>query len=90
MLILRGNGGRELLREQATLRGATVDTVECYQRTPISYNNEEQTSICIRSGVQTLVVTSLEILQALIEFVPENEQTWLKKLLFSHGKPTHC
>jgi len=56
----------------------TVETVECYQRTPISYNNEEQTSICIRSGVQTLVVTSLEILQALIEFVPENEQNWLK------------
>ena len=74
LLILRGNGGRELLREQAALRGATVDTIECYQRTPISYNNEEQTSICIRSGVQTLVVTSLEILQALIEFVPENEQ----------------
>ncbi len=66
LLILRGNGGRELLREQATLRGATVETVECYQRTPISY------------GVQTLVVTSLEILQALIEFVPENEQNWLK------------
>ena len=78
LLILRGNGGRELLREQATLRGATVETVECYQRTPINYNNEEQTSICIRSGVQTLVVTSLEILQALIEFVPENEQNWLK------------
>ncbi|MDU5805503.1 MAG: hydroxymethylbilane synthase [Haemophilus parainfluenzae] len=78
LLILRGNGGRELLREQAALRGATVDTIECYQRTPISYNNEEQTSICIRSGVQTLVVTSLEILQALIEFVPENEQNWLK------------
>lgn len=78
LLILRGNGGRELLREQTTLRGATVETVECYQRTPISYNNEEQTSICIRSGVQTLVVTSLEILQALIEFVPENEQNWLK------------
>ena len=78
LLILRGNGGRELLREQATLRGATVETIECYQRTPISYNNEEQTSICIRSGVQTLVVTSLEILQALIEFVPENEQNWLK------------
>lgn len=78
LLILRGNGGRELLREQATLRGATVETVECYQRVLISYNNEEQTSICIRSGVQTLVVTSLEILQALIEFVPENEQSWLK------------
>ena len=28
--------------------------------------------------MQTLVVTSLEILQALIEFVPENEQNWLK------------
>lgn len=59
------------------LRGATVETVECYQRTPISYNNEEQTSICIRSGVQPCG-NKPEILQALIEFVPENEQNWLK------------
>lgn len=78
ILILRGNSGRELFAEQTTARGAKVEILECYRREPIVYNNEEQTSICKRSGVDTLVVTSLEILQALIEFVPEDEQEWLK------------
>ncbi|OOF44906.1 uroporphyrinogen-III synthase [Rodentibacter rarus] len=78
ILILRGNSGREYFAEQAKQRGAIVDILECYRREPILYNKEEQTSICKRAGVDTLVVTSLEILQALIEFVPENEQNWLK------------
>lgn len=78
ILILRGNGGRDYFAEQATLRGANVDTLECYRREPINYNNEEQTSIYKRSGVDTVVVTSLDILQALIDFVPEQEQDWLK------------
>lgn len=78
ILILRGNGGREYLPEQAKQRGAVVDILECYRREPIIYHNEEQTSFCKRSGVDTLVVTSLEILHSLIEFVPESEQDWLK------------
>ncbi|MCQ9123928.1 uroporphyrinogen-III synthase [Rodentibacter caecimuris] len=78
ILILRGNGGREYFTEQAKKRGAMVETVECYRREPIIYNNDEQSSIYKRSGVDTLVVTSLEILHALIKFVPETEQSWLK------------
>ncbi|QPB43602.1 uroporphyrinogen-III synthase [Rodentibacter haemolyticus] len=78
ILILRGNGGREFFPSQAKQRGAVVDILECYRREPIIYNNEEQTSICKRSGVDTLVVTSLDILNSLIEFVPDNEQDWLK------------
>ncbi|OOF38350.1 uroporphyrinogen-III synthase [Rodentibacter mrazii] len=77
VLILRGNSGREYFIEQAEKRGATVEIVECYRREPIIYNSDEQSSIK-RSGVDTLVVTSLEILHALIEFLPENEQDWLK------------
>lgn len=78
ILILRGNGGREYFTEQAEKRGATVEIVECYRRELISYDNDEQRSIFKRSGVDTLVVTSLEILHALIEFIPESEQNWLK------------
>lgn len=78
ILILRGNGGRDYFIEQATLRGASVETLECYRRELIAYNNEEQTSMCKRAGVDTLVVTSLEILHALVQFVPEHEQDWLK------------
>ncbi|PJG83249.1 uroporphyrinogen-III synthase [Caviibacterium pharyngocola] len=78
ILILRGNGGRELFSEQAEKRGATIDTAECYRRVPIAYNNVEQTSICKRAGVQTVVATSMEILLYLMDFVPENEHNWLK------------
>ncbi|OOF43366.1 uroporphyrinogen-III synthase [Rodentibacter trehalosifermentans] len=78
VLILRGNGGREYFAEQAKQRGANIDILECYRREPILYNKEEQTGFFKRAGVDTLIVTSLEILQTLIEFVPENEQHWLK------------
>ncbi|PVX32410.1 uroporphyrinogen-III synthase [Pasteurella langaaensis DSM 22999] len=79
VLILRGNGGRELLAEQAKARGAKVDVLECYQRIPVAYDdNIAQVDLCKRSGVESLIVTSLAILQALIEFVPPEEQNWLK------------
>ncbi|VEI58907.1 uroporphyrinogen-III synthase [Pasteurella multocida] len=78
ILILRGNGGREFFAEQAELRGAKVEIVECYQRIPIDYNNAEQISICKRAGINRIVVTSAEILQYLMDFVPENEHNWLK------------
>ena len=78
VLILRGNGGRELFSEQAQKRGANVDIVECYRREPIVYNSAEQTSLCKRAGIQTIVVTSAEILTQLVDFVPQNEHNWLK------------
>ena len=78
VLILRGNGGRELLSEQVQQRGANVEIVECYRREPLVYNNVEQTSLCKRAGIQTIVATSGEILTQLLDFVPRNEHNWLK------------
>lgn len=78
ILILRGNGGRELLSEQAQQRGANVEIVECYRRESIVYNSTEQTSLCKRAGVQTIVATSAEILTQLVDFIPQNEHNWLK------------
>ncbi len=77
VLILRGNGGREFFAQQASARGAEVIQMECYRRIPIIYNNAEQTSLCKRAGVNTIVATSMEILTALMDFVPENEHNWL-------------
>ncbi|KGQ70126.1 uroporphyrinogen-III synthase [Chelonobacter oris] len=77
LLILRGNGGRELLRRQAEIRGATVDVLECYQRIPKEYDNIQQISIWKRAGINTIIVTSHEILRYLVEFVPKNDHNWL-------------
>lgn len=78
VLLLRGNRGRELFSEQVKARGATLEVIECYQREPISYDNEEQTDLCKRAGINAVVVTSVEILTALMDFVPKSEHNWIK------------
>ncbi len=82
ILILRGNGGREHFSEQAKLRGATINVVECYQRLPMEYNDEEQIDLWKRSGINCVLVTSAEILNSLVDFVPVREQAWLKSCQF--------
>lgn len=77
VLILRGNGGRELFPTQAVERGAQVEIIECYQRIPVKYDSIEQTDLCQRAGINTIIATSGEILTRLIDFIPTAERDWL-------------
>lgn len=77
-LIMRGNGGRELLGETLSARGAAVRYYECYQRSPVHYDGIEQSAHWQRAGVDTLVVTSGEMLQQLYNLVPDYyRSSWL-------------
>lgn len=76
-LILRGNGGRDLLAEQLKLRGATVDFCECYQRKPINYLSSELAAVWQSQDISTIVVTSAEILQRVYALVEEQNKRWL-------------
>lgn len=77
-LILRGNGGRELLADTLRERGVNVSYCECYRRSPLHYDGSEQSSSWQRAGVNTLVVTSGEMLQQLYTLVPDYYRTtWL-------------
>ena len=77
-LILRGNGGRELLGETLTLRGAEVTFCECYQRCDRHYDGAEEAMRWQSRGVTTLVVTSGEMLQRLWTLTPEwYRDSWL-------------
>lgn len=77
-LLLRGNGGRELLGETLHQRGAMVRYCECYQRMPVVYDGAQQYLRWQQLGVDTLVVTSGEMLQQLYTLVPEYyRKTWL-------------
>ncbi|MFW0768168.1 uroporphyrinogen-III synthase [Trabulsiella odontotermitis] len=70
VLILRGNGGRELLGETLQSRGAEVTFCECYQRTAKHYDGAEEAMRWQSRGVTTLVVTSGEMLQQLWSLTP--------------------
>ncbi|WP_213716360.1 uroporphyrinogen-III synthase [Cedecea lapagei] len=77
-LILRGNGGRELLGETLEARGAEVSFCECYQRSAIIYDGTEEAHRWHARGISTLVVTSGEMLQQLYTLTPDwYRENWL-------------
>ncbi|MEH0874509.1 uroporphyrinogen-III synthase [Pectobacterium cacticida] len=77
-LLLRGNGGRELLRETLTERGVQVSCCECYQRRMVHYDGAEQSQHWRQIGVDKLVITSGEMLQRIYTLVPDYYRaSWL-------------
>lgn len=77
-LILRGNGGRELLAETLQQRGAHVQFVECYQRCAKHYQGSIEGRRWRDRGITTLVVTSSEMLQQLYSLFPTiDREEWL-------------
>ncbi|WP_431224220.1 uroporphyrinogen-III synthase [Serratia sp. L9] len=78
VLIMRGNGGRELLGDSLAERGAAVSYYECYRRSQVHYDGSEQSAHWQRAGIDTLVVTSGEMLQQLYTLVPDYyRSSWL-------------
>lgn len=79
-LLLRGNGGRELLGETLRERGADVTFCECYQRCAKHYDGAEEAMRWQSRGVSTLVVTSGEMLQQLWTLIPQwYRERWLHR-----------
>lgn len=77
LLILRADSGRELLAQEAVKRGAIVQNVECYRRVLISDQLAEKISLAKRSGIDTIVITSGQILATLVEQTAVDDQSWL-------------
>lgn len=69
-LILRGNGGRELIGETLQQRGAIVEFCECYQRIPCPLDGQAEAVRWSQRGIKTLVVTSGEMLHQLYHLIP--------------------
>lgn len=77
LLILRADSGRDLIAEVATLRGAKVQYLECYRRHYFSEDIPEKLSLSKRAGIDTIIVTSGDILTTLYEKVAEDDREWL-------------
>ncbi|MCF1427411.1 MAG: uroporphyrinogen-III synthase [Shewanella sp.] len=77
VVIVRGNGGRELLGQTLMQRGALVDLWEVYQRTGPQTADPELCRSWQTFGIDTILLTSPEMLESLITLVPKELFSWL-------------
>lgn len=68
VLMLKGDGGRELLAEQLTNRGARVDSLLLYRRVAIGYEADYLHAL-FHEAPDALIATSVEVLEALDHLV---------------------
>lgn len=83
ILIIRGQGGRELLADSLRERGAKVDYAEVYQRLPT-----QQVLTYGRDEIDVIVITSAEALAHLQQIASQTGKRWLleKPLLVIHER----
>ena len=79
VLILRGNGGRELLAETLRARGAVVDCVTCYRRSP-PRDAAPVVSLLRDAALDALTVSSSEGLRNLLELLDTDSLDRLRAL----------
>ena len=70
--IVRGQGGRELLADTLRERGAIVDYLEAYRRTPVDYTSADFCNRLQKSAVNVLTVSSGESLDRLTHLLAAN------------------
>ena len=80
VVIIRGNGGREHLAQQLIQRGAKVSYLEVYQRQLVSFSNGDSVMQWQQHRINTIVVTSAEILHHLYNNIGESNLSWLQDL----------
>ena len=81
IVIVRGNGGRELIAEQLTAKGANVVYLESYQRVWRQIPNEQITT-WHNLGVNCIVVTSIALLEYTLQLVENRESYWKTSCLW--------
>jgi uroporphyrinogen-III synthase len=82
IVIVRGAGGRELLRETFTARGAAVETLEVYRRDRPEVDAaqlERIESLWAERGVDVVSLTSVQTLEHLQEMLSERGRLLLRE-----------
>ena len=79
VVIFRGDGGRELLGDTLTARGAQVEYVECYRRARPHADAAPLLKAWAHDEVHAITVTSSEGLCNLFEMVGEPGLSWLRR-----------
>jgi uroporphyrinogen-III synthase len=86
VVIFRGNGGREVLRETLLARGAEVDYVEVYQRKCPDVDAQHIQTLLQPGYLDCITITSNEALQNLVTMAgPEGRPLLLRVPLVVMG-----
>lgn len=74
--LFRGQGGRELLATTLRERGAQVDYIEIYRRLVPHYPPDQVLQQLHDDGVNVVVTTSQQILEALLTLAANGDSSW--------------
>ena len=80
ILIICGEGGRDLLERELEERGAEVDLFQVYKRLKIDLNGHELVKNWQQASINGVIISSIEILNQLFTLVPSKEAKWLSTL----------
>ena len=80
ILIVRGEGGRALLGDTLSKRGARVQYAEVYRRARPAPDGGELADRGRNGGIDTIVITSVQGLENLFALLGEGAAGWLKKV----------
>jgi uroporphyrinogen-III synthase len=81
-LVIKGEGGREYLRETLRGRGATVEHVDCYRRVRPEGDMEELLPRWRSDRLNACLATSSSIVENLFEMAGEAGRPWLRNTPF--------
>ncbi|MDX3772624.1 uroporphyrinogen-III synthase [Chromatiaceae bacterium AAb-1] len=79
VVIVRGNSGRELMKQTFQARGATVKYVQSYRRVPLPLDGAILCRQWQQQQISCIVVTSNEILQLIFSLLPPEQHRWLQQ-----------
>jgi uroporphyrinogen-III synthase len=81
IIIVRGDGGRELLAQQLMLRGANVQYLESYQRIWRKFSSNI-ISHWRQKNINCILVTSNALLQSIVHLIDNSEGYWKNDCLW--------
>lgn len=88
VVIFRGQGGRELLKDTLTQRGALVEYVECYRREIPKLDAAPLVELWSKNQLHGIVVTSGEALRNFLNMLPAEarRRLWETALFVPHPR----
>ncbi len=93
IIIFRGQSGRELLKTELQKLGATVKHVACYRTRTTAQSMQPIIEKWVCGNINTVLITSVSILESLIELLGKSNLKLLKKttvITISQRIARHC